>query len=555
MVASRGATSTAATNNAPGEKVAPVDLLAASVPVQFQIKDLRAWTYNHSDATKLLEKLATHAIVRYFVGVDLFEVMSSERAKAAVDLKNNIQALADNHNLGVEIVLVGLQDIHPPVKVAKKFEEVNAARQENEAAMRTAEGYAAKPWPWPRGREKSPRGRGLLLPHCRRRPGAVSAIHNQLMAFAPRPKCFLNARIFQPWARRTNSEIHSGDHEHAGCAPPEPRRQTPATVTCRFQLPENRSFSPIRHIPDMKRNTVTLVIGALLVLIFFVLLFTFQVRQTEVAVVTTFDKPTRFIDKPGCNSGGAPIQKWTSLTSACTASRDDSTVLTRGDPVGVLYVGWSIKNPTNFFSSFRGGNAAAAEPSLGGLIESAKNEVVGKHPFSHFVSTDPKELKFDEIEDEILKKIRPDAEAKYGIDVRFVGIKKLGLPESVTEKVFARMQAERTKVVEILKSAGELEASKIRSAADTERQKLLADAHTKAMALRGQADAEASKSFSVFNQNPDLAIFLLQLRALEETLKEKATLIWTSKPRRNLVEPVAKGAPATEWPHLGHQPK
>ena len=222
--------------------------------------------------------------------------------------------------------------------------------------------------------------------------------------------------------------------------------------------------------------------------------------------------------------------------------------------VGVLYVGWSIKNPTNFFSSFRGGNAAAAEPSLGGLIESAKNEVVGKHPFSHFVSTDPKELKFDEIEDEILKKIRPDAEAKYGIDVRFVGIKKLGLPESVTEKVFARMQAERTKVVEILKSAGELEASKIRSAADTERQKLLADAHTKAMALRGQADAEASKSFSVFNQNPDLAIFLLQLRALEETLKEKATLILDQQtPPCNLLSR-RQDAP-TERPHLGHNLK
>jgi len=310
----------------------------------------------------------------------------------------------------------------------------------------------------------------------------------------------------------------------------------------------------------MKRNTVTLVIGALLVLIFFVLLFTFQVRQTEVAVVTTFDKPTRFIDQPGLQfKWPRPIQKVDKFDKRLHSFEGRfEQVLTRGgDPLLVmLYVGWSIKNPTNFFSSFRGGNAAAAEPSLGGLIESAKNEVVGKHPFSHFVSTDPKELKFDEIEDEILKKIRPDADAKYGIDVRFVGIKKLGLPESVTEKVFARMQAERTKVVEILKSAGELEASKIRSAADTERQKILADAHTKAMALRGQADAEASKSFSVFNQNPDLAILLLQLRALEETLKEKSTLILDQQtPPYNLLSPSPKALLQPSGLTLGTNPK
>ncbi|MBI4664110.1 MAG: protease modulator HflC [Verrucomicrobia bacterium] len=310
----------------------------------------------------------------------------------------------------------------------------------------------------------------------------------------------------------------------------------------------------------MKRNTVTLVIGALLVLIFFVLLFTFQVRRTEVAVVTTFDKPTRYIRVPGLQfKWPRPIQKVYKLDNRIHNfdGRFEQVLTKGGDPLLVmLYVGWSIKDPQTFFSSFRGGTTAEAEPHLGGLIESAKNEVVGNHPFSHFVSTDERELKFSEIEDEILKKARPTAEAKYGIELRFVGIKKLGLPESVTEKVFARMQAERDQVASTLKAKGDAEAETIKSTANTERAKILAEAEAKATTLKGEADAEAAKWFSVFNQNPELAIFLSQLRALEETLKEKTTLVLDPRtPPYNLLIQPQKPAVQPAGPTLGARPK
>jgi HflK protein len=132
------------TNRVAAERGAPVDLLTVGVPVQYQIKDLRQWAYQHTDAGKLLEKIATREIIRYLVGVDLFEIMSSGRAKASADLRQRIQDAADKLKLGVNIILVGLQDVHPPVKVARKFEEVNGARQEAEATLRAAEGYAAK---------------------------------------------------------------------------------------------------------------------------------------------------------------------------------------------------------------------------------------------------------------------------------------------------------------------------------------------------------------------------------------------------------------------------
>ncbi|MDA1275036.1 MAG: protease modulator HflC [Verrucomicrobia bacterium] len=279
----------------------------------------------------------------------------------------------------------------------------------------------------------------------------------------------------------------------------------------------------------MKRNTITVIIGSLLLLIFAVLLFTFQVRQTEVAVVTTFDKPGEIIEKPGLNwKWPRPIQKVYKFDRRIHSyeGRFEQALTQDNYPLLVMvYVGWTISDPKSFFNSFPGGKASEAEPALGGLIESSKNEVVGMHPFSHFVSTDENLLQFDEIERQIMNAIRPVAASKYGIDVKFVGIKKLGLPQDVTEKVFARMQAERDREVQRIRGEGEAVAMRIRSNADRERDKILAEATSKAIQIRGEADAQSAESFKVFEQNADLAMFLLNVKTLEETLKEKSTLI------------------------------
>ncbi len=309
----------------------------------------------------------------------------------------------------------------------------------------------------------------------------------------------------------------------------------------------------------MKRNTLTIIIGALLVLIFVVLLFTFQVRQTEVAVVTTFDRPTSYyIDQPGLKwKWPRPIQKVYKFDKRIHnfEGRFEQTLTVDNYPLLVmLYVGWTISDPKAFFNSFPGGTPKEAEPALAGLIESGKNEIVGKHPFSHFVSTDEKELKVVDVEAEVLRAIQSIAESKYGIAIKFVGIKKLGLPESVTEKVFTRMQAERQREVERIKAEGEAKAMDIRSAADRDREKMLATARAKATAIQGEADAEATKSYAILEQNPELAIFLMQLRTLEETLKDKSTLILDERtPPYNLFNQQPTSTPPA--PTLGGRPK
>jgi modulator of FtsH protease HflC len=285
----------------------------------------------------------------------------------------------------------------------------------------------------------------------------------------------------------------------------------------------------------MKRNSLTLIVGALLIVLFVLLLFTFQVRQTEIALITTFDRPSpSYITEPGFKlKWPTPIQKvykFDKRTQTFDQDRIEET-LTRDNynVVVELYAGWKISKPDLFFSSFPSGRAAAAHPALEALVRGAKNAVVGRHPFSHFVSTDPEELRLAQIEREMLQMIQAPALNNYGIEIEFLGIKKLGLPESVTQRVFDRMIAERQSEIERLQGLGEAEAKRIRANADAERDQVLARASAVATQIKGEADAEAARSFAVFDQDPELAIFLYQLRAIEEISKNNATFFLDSR--------------------------
>jgi len=121
---------------------APVGLITVSIPVQFQITNVIEWAYINADATNLLQSLATREVVRFLAGVDLNDVMSSNRLEAAETLRDGIQAAANEHKLGAKIIFVGLQDIHPPMTVAGDYEKVVGAEQTKLATILAAQAYA-----------------------------------------------------------------------------------------------------------------------------------------------------------------------------------------------------------------------------------------------------------------------------------------------------------------------------------------------------------------------------------------------------------------------------
>jgi membrane protease subunit HflC len=283
----------------------------------------------------------------------------------------------------------------------------------------------------------------------------------------------------------------------------------------------------------MKRNPLTLVIGVLLVIIFALLLFTFQVRTTQVAVVTMFGKPIRDVLEPGSLPFFKlpwPIQKVYYFDKRVQSFEDKFTQDYTSNNVTLLtsvYIGWRITDPKAFFPRFAGGSVAEAEKILGGLVRSAKTATVGRHQLSDFVSVNSGGTNFAAIEGEMLAIIQSQVQANhYGISVDFLGIKKLGFPESVTQEIFGQMTGERQVLIQQLQGEGEAQAQVIRSDANRRAAEILAAAKGTATEIRGKGEAEAVKALAVFQQNPELAGFLFRLTALEDSLKDRATLIF-----------------------------
>lgn len=133
LVANREPASAGATNQVAAKRTPPVSLITGSIPVLYQITNVQDWAYNNEDAPSLLQDLGTREIVRYLAGADLTELMSAGRLEASQALAQRIQAASDAHGLGARIIEVGLQDLHPPVKVALDYEKVVAATQLAEA--------------------------------------------------------------------------------------------------------------------------------------------------------------------------------------------------------------------------------------------------------------------------------------------------------------------------------------------------------------------------------------------------------------------------------------
>ena len=241
----------------------------------------------------------------------------------------------------------------------------------------------------------------------------------------------------------------------------------------------------------MKRNPITLFTAAVLLVIFGCMLFTFQVRQTEVAVVTTFGRYSRSITEPGWQWRLPwPIQKVYEFDNRLqTFERKFDETITKDqiNLVIAVYAGWRIADPKLFLESFNG-DLTTAEQRLEPVIRNAKSGIIGQYNFSDLISTNQAELKFDQIERAMLDAVQANVKRTYGIAIETLGIKQLSLPDSITSTVFERMRAERQRLVARYQSEGEREAKIIRADADAQANKILADASGEAKRILGEAD-------------------------------------------------------------------
>lgn len=297
----------------------------------------------------------------------------------------------------------------------------------------------------------------------------------------------------------------------------------------------------------MKRNPVTLLLGSLIALLFILTQIVFIVRQGEVAVLTRLGRPVRAITEPGLYPRWpAPIERayvYDARIRLAEGSLEESLTADGKNVLLGFYAGWRIADPVKFLE--RVGAEKPAEAGIDGLLRAAKSTAVGRYPFSALVNSDPALLKLGELEGVILKAVQEQAVSRYGIEVAFVGLRRIGLPETITESVFARMRAERQELADRYKAEGEGEAVRIKAEAESQRDTVLAQAEADAKRLRAEGDALAVKQYAVFEQQPELAMFLRKLDVMQDVLKERATVVLSAEmqPFDTLKEPRAIPAP------------
>lgn len=126
----------------------PVSLVIAAVPVQYRIKDLYSFIYNHNEPEKLLESICYRELTRFAASAKVEandetdidqSLLGIGRAEAGKVLTERIQKAADEEGLGVEIVFLGLQGVHPPTEVAAAYQKVIGAIQQKQSLILQAQ--------------------------------------------------------------------------------------------------------------------------------------------------------------------------------------------------------------------------------------------------------------------------------------------------------------------------------------------------------------------------------------------------------------------------------
>jgi membrane protease subunit HflC len=184
-----------------------------------------------------------------------------------------------------------------------------------------------------------------------------------------------------------------------------------------------------------------------------------------------------------------------------------------------LFVKWRIVDVKQYYVSVRG-DEMLAQTRLSQTVNSSLRDEFGNRTVHDVVSGE---------RDKIMEIMRQKADAdarKIGVEVVDVRLKRVDLPQEVSESVFRRMEAERKRVANELRSTGAAESEKIRADADRQREVILAEAYRRAQEIKGEGDAKASAVYgAAFQPNPEFYAFYRSLEAYKQSFKNKNDLM------------------------------
>jgi len=253
----------------------------------------------------------------------------------------------------------------------------------------------------------------------------------------------------------------------------------------------------------------------------------FVVDQRQFGVVFALGQIKDVITEPGLNFKlPPPFQNVSYIDKRLLTldSTDNEPVLTAEKQRVVIdwYVRWRISEPTEYIRNV-GTTEAAGASQLNRVVRNAFQEEINKRTVKELLSAKREQL-MDDVKGEVLSQVR--GTKPWGIDVVDVRITRVDYVDAITESVYRRMEAERTRVANELRSTGAAEGEKIRADADRQREVTVANAYRDAQKIKGEGDAEAARTYTeAFGRDPQFAQFYRSLDAYKATFSKKSDVM------------------------------
>ncbi|HEX8989390.1 MAG TPA: protease modulator HflC [Rhodocyclaceae bacterium] len=249
----------------------------------------------------------------------------------------------------------------------------------------------------------------------------------------------------------------------------------------------------------------------------------FTVDQRQYAIIFQLGEIKQVITEPGLAFKWPLIQNvrfFDKRILTYDSAEPERFLTAEKKPVLVdSFVKWRIDDVMKYYISV-GGDETVARTRLSQTVNSGLREEFGKRTVHDVVSGER-----DKIMADVQKKADADMRA-IGVQIIDVRLKRVDLPAEVSEAVYRRMETERKRVANELRSQGAAEAEKIKADADRQREIIVAEAYRDAQKVKGEGDAKAASLYAgAFGQNPEFYAFYRSLEAYRNAFKSKSDLV------------------------------
>jgi len=271
-------------------------------------------------------------------------------------------------------------------------------------------------------------------------------------------------------------------------------------------------------------NKLSILLIAIAVLVGALSTTVFIVRERDYALVFALGEVRRTITDPGLYFKlPPPFQNVVMLDKRLlTIDSQEAERIQTSEKKNLLidsFVKWRIIDPRLYYVTFAG-NERAARLRLQAQIRDALNASVNVRTVRDVVA-----LERDTIMDEVRNSVRARA-APLGVDIVDVRLKRIEFAPEIAESVYRRMESERLRVANELRSIGAAEGEKIRAGADREREEIVAEAYARAQAVMGEGDAAAAALYgAAYGQDAEFFQFYKSLEAYRQAFGKSSDVL------------------------------